>query len=324
MADKPENTDDTPTSTGESPVYDSIDNRPDGEPVVATVDSEPEVDRTPPPLVEPEEIVVDDSNSRDFVTSSHAYIDEPAAAEPERTADFEPVHEPVREPVHEPVREPEREFVEQPARDPEPTLVHDTRAVENVENTAPAAAPYPSQPQVVYVNAPQPPTDKGNRGFGVLIAIAATIVFQIVLAIVMAIVYSSLRGTVSLGFLGQTAFYVPALFFFIGFVALVLLLNRAGWWTYVIGSILVALVVYFGTIGALLLGSNIILQTPEVAAEQFRQGLSNPFTIAAALVAREIAIWAGAIVASRGRKVKARNIEAKAAFERERAQKRNY
>jgi hypothetical protein len=148
-------------------------------------------------------------------------------------------------------------------------------------------------------------------------------VFQIVLAIVMAIVYSSLRGGASLGFLGQTAFYVPALFFFIGFVALVLLLNRAGWWTYVIGSIVVALFVYFGTIGALLLGSNVILQTPEVAAEQFRQGLVNPFTIAAALVAREIVIWAGAIVASRGRKVKARNVEAKAAFEREQAAKRN-
>jgi hypothetical protein len=288
MADKPDNTDEPTTPTSESPVYDSINNRSGDEPVVATVDAEPQADRTPPPLVEPEEIVVEESNSTE-------YIDEPAASEPEHTA------------VHEPVRAPET------------VPVDNTRVV---EDEAPAAAPYPSQPQVVYVNAPQPPVAKGNRGFGVLIAVAATIVFQIVLAIVMAIVYSSLRGGASLGFLGQTAFYVPALFFFIGFVALVLLLNRAGWWTYVIGSIVVALFVYFGTIGALLLGSNIILQTPEVAAEQFRQGLVNPFTIAAALVAREIVIWAGAIVASRGRKVKARNVEAKAAFEREQAQKR--
>ena len=36
------------------------------------------------------------------------------------------------------------------------------------------------------------------------------------------------------------------------------------------------------------------------------------------------AVLAGAIVASRGRKVKVRNAEAKAAFEREQAQKRSY
>jgi hypothetical protein len=291
MADKPDKTDEPTTPTSESPVYDSLSNRPDdSEPVVATVDPEPEPQRTPPPLVEPEEIVVEESDRTE-------YIDEPAPAEPEHAAAAVPAHEPVRE--------------------PEPTPVHDTRVID--DETA-----YRSQPQVVYVNAPQPPVAKSNRGFGVLIAVAATVVFQIVLAVVMAIVYSSLRGGMSLGFLGQTAFYVPALFFFVGLVVLVLLLNRAGWWTYVIGSIVVALFVYFGTIGALLLGSNVILQTPEVAAEQFRQGLVNPFTVAAALVAREIVIWAGAIVASRGRKVKVRNAEAKAAFEREQAQKRSY
>ncbi|MCU1543329.1 MAG: hypothetical protein JWM50_1194 [Microbacteriaceae bacterium] len=312
MAEKPDKTDEHTTPTGENPahenpVYDSLVDT--GEPVVATVDPEPEAARTPPPLVEPEEIVVEPSNSSD-------YLDEPSATERE--------HEPVAaEPEQEPAatRAYDRAAAE-PAREPEPEPmpVPNTRVIDET----PAAAPYPSQPQVVYVNAPQAPTAKGNRGFGVLIAIAATIVFQIVLTIVMAIVYSSLSGGASFGFIAQAAFYVPALFFFIGMVALVLILNRAGWWTYVIGSILVALFVYFGTIGALLLGSSIILQTPDVAAALFREGLSNPFTIAAALVAREIAIWVGAIIASRGRKVKGRNAEAKAAFENEQAQKRSH
>jgi hypothetical protein len=47
--------------------------------------------------------------------------------------------------------------------------------------------------------------------------------------------------------------------------------------------------------------------------------LSEPTTIVAALLAREVAIWTGAVIARRGRKVKARNIEAKAKFEQEQA-----
>jgi hypothetical protein len=317
MAEKPDNTDEHTTPTGERPVHDSV---VADEPVVATVEPEPEATRTPPPLVEPEEIVVERSPSSDYLddaTRADATPAEPArepAAVPVSEWETEPQRDTDTEPRPVPDREPQRD------REPEITPVHNTRVIDE----APASAPLPPQPQVVYVNAPQAPTPKGNRGFGVLIAVAATIVFQVVLTIVMAIVYASLSGEASFGFLGQAAFYVPALFFFVGMVALVLILNRAGWWTYVIGSILVALFVYFGTIGTLLLGTNIILKTPDVAAELFRDGLSDPFTIAAALVAREVAIWAGAIVSSRGRKVKTRNAEAKAAFENEQARKRNY
>jgi hypothetical protein len=327
MAEKPDNTDEHTTPTGENPVYDSV---AADEPVVATVEPEPEAARTPPPLVEPEEIVVERSPSSDYLedatradaTRADATHADATPAEPAREPAAVPVSEWETEPRREPEadREPETDREPQRDREPEITPVHNTRVIDE----APASAPQPSQPQVVYVNAPQAPTPKGNRGFGVLIAVAATIVFQVVLTVVMAIVYASLSGEASFGFLGQAAFYVPALFFFIGMVALVLILNRAGWWTYVIGSILVALFVYFGTIGTLLLGSNIILKTPDVAAELFRDGLSDPFTIAAALVAREVAIWAGAIVASRGRKVKTRNAEAKAAFESEQARKRSY
>jgi hypothetical protein len=214
------------------------------------------------------------------------------------------------------------EYVDdEPVTASEATAVYEQQQAPVYQQPEPVAAP---QPQVVYREAPKPPVDKSNRGFGVLIAIAASVVFIVVLVVVMAIVYGSLLGQVNLGFLGQTAFYVPALFFAIGLVVLVLILNRAGWWTYVIGSIVVALFVYFGTIGTLLLGAGVVMQTPEVAAEQFRQGLVDPFSIASALVAREVAIWAGAIIASRGRKLKTRNAEARAEFQREQAQARAY
>ena len=263
------------TPTGESPVYDSLVD----EPVVATVDADPApVDAEPLPE-EPEEIVVEEADTVE-------YVDEPVA-------------------------------VDQPVASNPPTTVYD--------EPTPVVAPQPTQqPQVVYREAPKPPVNKSNRGFGVLIAVAAAVAFIVVLVVVMAIVYGSMLGSVNFGFLGQTAFYVPALFFVVGLVALVLILNRAGWWTYVIGSILVALFVYFGTIGTLLLGAGVVMQTPAVAAEQFRQGLVDPFSISAALVAREVAIWAGAIVAARGRKLKVRNAEAQAEFQREQATARAY
>ncbi|GAB3607772.1 hypothetical protein GCM10027413_31810 [Conyzicola nivalis] len=217
----------------------------------------------------------------------------------------------------------------------EPLAQRDTAVVDEAPREAPyvapvtpaaaaAAAPAPSQPNVVYVNKPQEPVEKNNRGFGVLISLAATIVFLVVLAIVMVIIYSSRSNALFIDFLGQTAFYVPALFFLVGSVVLALLLNRAGWWAHVIGSLLVALFVYFGTIATVLVVNGVVLLTPSEAAEQFRLGTVSPFTIAAALVAREVAIWAGAIIASRGRKLKARNAEALETFQREQAQTRGY
>jgi len=275
-------------TTGESPVYDSLVD----EPVARDNPDEPVVATvdadTPPDLVEP----LPEEHEEIVVEEADAveYVDEPVAST-ETPAVYE-----TQAPVY-----------------AEPAAVY----------TEPTPAPAP-QPQVVYREAPRPPVDKGNRGFGLLMAVAASVVFLVVLAVVMAIVYGSLLGTVNLGFVGQAAFYVPALFFAVGLIALVLILNRAGWWTYVIGSIVVALFVYFGTIGTLLLGAGVVLQTAEVAAEQFRQGLVDPFSIASALVAREVVIWTGAIVASRGRKLKTRNAEARAQFEREQVEARAY
>ena len=289
MADK---TDEPTTPTGENPVYDSIVDG--GEPVVATVDSETDADEAPPTLVEPEEIVVEE-------TETVGYVDD------------------------EPVIVEETTIVEEAA------VVDETAVAEQTPAPAPPAAYAPQEPQaaapqpsVVYVNAPQAPVDKTNRTFGVLISVAATVVFLVVLAIVMTIVYSARANGLYLDFLGQTAFYVPALFFLVGSIVLALILNRAGWWAYVIGSIVVALFVYFATIGTVLLFNNVILMTPEAAAEEFRRGAIAPFMIAAALVAREVMVWAGAIIASRGRKLKVRNADATATFERERAQSRGY
>ncbi len=184
-----------------------------------------------------------------------------------------------------------------------------------VEPAAPAQ-------QVIYVQTPAPPTKKGNRGIGALIAAASGIIFTAALAIVTAIIGAVATGRFSFSFLASATFYLPTLFFVIGFVLLVLLANRANWWAYIFGSILVAALVYFGTVGALLLSAGVILKTPEEAAALFASGLVNPIVVAAALLAREVSLWTGSIIARRGRTLKVRNAEARAAWEREVAEKR--
>jgi hypothetical protein len=74
-------------------------------------------------------------------------------------------------------------------------------------------------------------------------------------------------------------------------------------------------VVYFGMIGILLLIGNVFHGSPTPVT--FAALAVNPWVIAAAVVAREASIWTGLGIAARGRRVKARNVEARAAFDRE-------
>ena len=202
-----------------------------------------------------------------------------------------------------------------------------TTAVEPVRSTAteqynapadPADAAFARPPQrIVYVDAPTPPRKKGNRGVGALIALLSSLVFAILFAVVIFLLYYATIGRVATNFVAERSFYVPVILFAVAFIVLVLLLNRAKWGAYVFGSIFVGLFVYFGTIGALLLLEGVVSYTPAQASAAFTGALDNPLVIAAGLLAREVSLWLGAAVSARGRRVKAKNIEAQAAFERE-------
>ncbi|TAL42155.1 MAG: hypothetical protein EPN91_09085 [Salinibacterium sp.] len=177
-----------------------------------------------------------------------------------------------------------------------------------------AAAPVQ---QVVYVTEPRPPRKKGNRGVGSLYALLSGIVFTALLAGYEKLVDVISGRPIDFSFLADATFYIPVLFFVIGFVLLVLIVNRAAWPAYIVGSIFVAVFVYFGSIGLVLLNDGVIQNTPSEALVKYYALLQNPTIIVAALLAREVTIWAGAAIASRGRRVKARNIERRAAFDRE-------
>jgi len=280
-----EKNDDQTTPTGASPVYDSLVEPPEPERVEPGT---PLPDHTVEATVEPEHTA--------------PVTEEPLPEEPEEivVADSEYVDEG----NHTAVIDETPVVAKAPEREPEQAT--------------------PTPPQYVYVNNPTAPVKKSNRAFGVIVGLLATVAFSVIFFIVMSIIYTSYSGQLNLGFLAQPSFYVPTLFFLVGFVVLALIVNRGGWWLYVFGSILVGLFVYFGTVTAVLVANGLVLETPAAAAELYRVSLSNPFTIAAALTSREVALWAGAILARRGRRVKERNSEALDDYMREKeAARRN-
>jgi hypothetical protein len=176
--------------------------------------------------------------------------------------------------------------------------------------------------QVIYVEAPKPFIARGNRGFGVLIALLATVVFAVLYTV--ALVLTELiqnAGKASLDFITSLDFYAPVLMFAVGFILLVLIVNRAGWAAHVIGSIFVGLVTYFGGTGLILL-----LHVNQIPSNQVSQAfngvLFSSTLIIAALLGREVSLWLGFAVAAHGRKVKARNVEARVLYDQEVAAKR--
>lgn len=190
-----------------------------------------------------------------------------------------------------------------------------------------AAEPTMAGQQVVYVQAPLPPRVRGNRVVGVLLALLGTIVFAAVYAgaaaIPLAIRFNGAGFSPAFSAFVQNAiFWIPIMMFALAFIVVTVILNRAGWWAHVIGSLLVALFVYFASIGLLLLVNNVFGQTPAQANSAFGALATNPLMIAAALVAREVSIWIGLAIAARGRRVKVRNEETRTAWDREQDEKK--
>jgi hypothetical protein len=208
--------------------------------------------------------------------------------------------------------------------EPEPVRVEPESApiAEPVLVVEPVLVAEPAEAQVVYVQTPPEPKSRGNRGAGALIALGAGVVFAGVLALATSLIGFFITRSFSFDFLTSAQFYFPVLWFVVAFVLLAVIANRANWWAYIFGSILVAVVVYFATIGLGVLNAGIIQMTPAEAGVLYAQQLANPFIILATLLSREAALWFGALIARRARGVKARNAQAHEEYERTLAEKR--
>ncbi|TFD66908.1 hypothetical protein [Cryobacterium ruanii] len=189
---------------------------------------------------------------------------------------------------------------------------------------APAYTPPAQSP--IYVQAPTKPKDRSNRGGGILIALLATVIFAVLYAIAAFVIIGVTSATIAdtasgfTEFAALPVFYLPVFFFFLAYSALIALVNRGGWWAYVLFGFLVAAVVYFSYIGAAMLGLVLDGRSAGLSPAELGSIVStlwlNPGAIAAGLIAREVPIWAGAWIARRGRRVTARNLEARTEYER--------
>lgn len=180
------------------------------------------------------------------------------------------------------------------------------------------AAAAPTQ-HAIYVQAPEPPATKGNRAFGVLVGAIAAIVFALLFAGVSYLLLQIARGSMDdyVGYLTSFAFWIPVVAFFVGFIVLAAIINRGGWWAYVIFGLLVGVFVYFSFVGGALLTVQAWTLTIDEAVTFIGQRWLDPRAILAGVIAREVTIWFGAWLARRGRMVTIRNREAVAEYERQ-------
>jgi len=275
-----------------------------GEPVVleeTVVEDAVIVDpETPVGAAEPETVVVEEESVAWY---DRPLEETPGAAEPESAV---VVEDAAAEPVAESVVQPEA-----------PVAPADT--VPAAEETFVAT----QSGQPIFVQAPEPPRPRGNRGAAGLIGLLAAVAFGVLyLAVILgaAFAFGFLSGDTAVEYIVGTVtswlFWTPIVAFFLGFWLLGAILNRARWAHWVIWGIVVGVITY----GGYLLGA--LLQAPfwQLTAREGEELLSSqalaPYAIVAFVLGREMTIWFGAWVASRGRHVTELNEVAQREYER--------
>jgi len=176
----------------------------------------------------------------------------------------------------------------------------------------------PPQPTMVFVEAPKPPREQSARGVGAVVTVLATVLFAVtygLLVLLLALLASPTGASEALRFFSSSTFWLPVVIFALAHLLLVVVANRAGWWAHVFGGFLVALVVWVGFVGAVLIATDTVGASSAAVSAIVLQQLTNPLGFAAAIAAREVPIWVGGIVAQRGRSARVRNAEAKVAHE---------
>ena len=168
----------------------------------------------------------------------------------------------------------------------------------------------------LYMQSPMPPDLKGNRAAGVLIALLGTVAFALLYAgLVSAMIAQQFPPSTFLTegllpWVTSWGFMAGVLGFFVGLSVLVLIFGRAGWWAYVIFSLFVGVVVWVATTATFALtGAPVDFGTAQSGGflTLARQAAFAVPTLGAAILAREVAVWFGAWIGARGRRVSAKN-----------------
>jgi len=185
------------------------------------------------------------------------------------------------------------------------------------------AAAAPAQHQPIFVQAPEAPRDRGNRGTAAGIGLLATLVFAI-LYLAIGLGWSAIQGDVNsenlvdqiVAPLTTWGFWVPVAVFFIGFWLLGAIINRGRWGRWVIFGIFVGVLSYGGYILGQLFEAPFWLISTSEATALIGDQLFAPLAIAAFVLGRELTIWFGAWAARSGARKTELNAEAQREYER--------
>lgn len=199
----------------------------------------------------------------------------------------------------------------------------ETRIVPSEPTAAdPVIAPVLQQ-QPIFVQAPEPPRERGNRGTAGAIGLLATVAFAILylgatlgLRAVAGDITGENIGEAALAPLMTWGYWVPVVVFFLGFWLLGAFINRGRWGLWVVFGILVGLFAYGGHILGALFEAPFWLLTATEGNELVGSQLFHPLAIAAFVFGRELTIWFGAWVARSGARKTELNAEAQREYER--------
>ncbi len=187
----------------------------------------------------------------------------------------------------------------------------------------PVVAPILGAQQPIFVQAPEPPRERGNRGTAGLIGLLATVVFAVLfLGVILGL--GAIAGDVTGENIGDAAlaplttwgFWTPVVVFFLGFWFLGAIINRGRWGLWVVFGLIVGVIAYGGFILGQLFEAPFWLITASEGAELVGEQLYAPLAIAAFVLGRELTIWFGAWVARSGARKTELNAEAQREYER--------
>lgn len=228
----------------------------------------------------------------------------PGAPDPQPSGAKHPWFEPAKTETFratEPVAEPEPE--------PEPVVTPS-------EPAPPAAAPAP-----IFVQAPEPPKKRGNRGAAGLIGLPAALSFAVLYLAASAGIwwfYELIgRGTgqgdivaILIDTAQSPAYWGTVIAFWLSFWLLGAFVNRARWWSWVVLGVFVALLTYVGHLASLLLAEPFWMITRAEGVDLLIANVLSPIALAALILAREVTIWFGAWVSKRGARIARENAAA--------------
>lgn len=178
-------------------------------------------------------------------------------------------------------------------------------------------------PQPIFVQAPEAPRPRGNRGAAGAIGLLAALSFGVLyLAVWLGVgmidgdVTVETLGSTALAALGTWSLWVPVVVFFIAFWLLGAIINRGRWGAWVIFGVLVGVAAYLGHLLGALFQAPFWLLTAREGAALVEGQLLTPLAIGAFIIGRELTIWFGAWVSARGARVTEVNTEAQREYER--------